>query len=114
MIIAGVVWTLVIAVSLIWNWRRINQGILTLAASEARSSYQKDLLYRRWASLHGGVYVPISEIAPPNPYLDHLEERDVVTTDGRELTLINPAYMTRQVQEGCTNELSCSLSIGTA
>jgi diguanylate cyclase (GGDEF)-like protein len=44
---------------------------------------------------HGGVYVPVSETSLPNPYLEFLPERDIETTDGRRLTLINPWYMTR-------------------
>ncbi|MCA8977481.1 MAG: DUF3365 domain-containing protein, partial [Planctomycetes bacterium] len=52
--------------------------------------------YRRWNALHGGVYVPVTETTPPNPLLD-VEERDLVTPSGRRLTMVNPAYMTRQV-----------------
>ncbi|MDY7039041.1 MAG: DUF3365 domain-containing protein [Thermodesulfobacteriota bacterium] len=33
----------------------------------------------------------------PNPYLSHLEERVIATPSCKRLTLINPAYMTRQV-----------------
>ena len=48
--------------------------------------------------MHGGVYVPMNREIRPNPYLD-VDKRDVVTLDGDSLTLINPAYMTRQVAE---------------
>jgi PAS domain S-box-containing protein len=57
------------------------------------------VLYRRWASAHGGVYVPVNPNTPPTPYLAQLPERDIVTPSGRRLTLLNPAYMTRQVYE---------------
>ena len=46
---------------------------------------------------HGGVYVPATEETPRNPYLSHIYERDITTPSGRPLTLVNPAYMTRQV-----------------
>ncbi|QDF97762.1 hypothetical protein CJ010_15095 [Azoarcus sp. DD4] len=59
---------------------------------------RKDLAFRRWVTQHGGVYVPPSAKTPPNPYL-HLPDRDVVTTDGKALTLVNPAYATRQLLE---------------
>jgi len=36
---------------------------------------------------------------PPNPHLLHIENRDVVTTGGTKLTLMNPAYMMRQMTE---------------
>ena len=58
---------------------------------------EKDLLYRRWAARQGGVYVPESSWTPPNPHLSHIPERDITTPSGRRLTLMNPAYMTRQV-----------------
>jgi len=45
------------------------------------------------------VYVAVNDDTPPNPYLQHLLNRDIVTEQGQKLTLINPAYMTRQVYE---------------
>jgi diguanylate cyclase (GGDEF)-like protein len=75
-----------------------SQRMLEVARTEARASIDKDILYRRWNAGHGGVYVPPTEDTPPNPYLK-VPERDVVTTDGHKLTLVNPAYMTRQVFE---------------
>jgi PAS domain S-box-containing protein len=70
-----------------------------MAKSATIDSFQKDLVYRKWAALHGGVYVPTSDHAHPNPYLANIPDRDVETTSGKKLTLINPAYMTRQVHE---------------
>ncbi len=92
-------WVLLVCASLAWNWRQVGNSVGELARVEARSSFEKDLLYRRWASGHGGVYVPPTQQTPPNPYLEHLPDRDVTTTGGKELTLVNPAYMTRQVHE---------------
>ena len=42
--------------------------------------------------------MPVSEITPPNPYLK-VPNRDITTSHGLSLTLVNPAYMTRQVNE---------------
>lgn len=64
-----------------------------------RSNLNKDYTYRIWSASHGGVYVPITDTTPPNPYLSHVPNRDIVTKQGKKLTLINPAYMTRQVHE---------------
>ena len=55
-------------------------------------------LARDWNARHGGVYVQVTAATPSNPYLEH-ERRDVVTRDGLALTMINPAYMTRQIAE---------------
>lgn len=98
-LIAAVSWAVVVLFSLAWNWRQVNLSLLVLAESEAQASFQKDITYRKWGALHGGVYVPPTESTPPNPDLAHMPERDVITTSGKKLTLVNPAYMTRQVHE---------------
>lgn len=89
---------LMIAGSLAWNINKEYKLAKDYAQIEGEASYNKDLLYRRWASKHGGVYVPVTNETQPNPNLTHIVDRDVVAkgTD-KELTLINPAYMTRQV-----------------
>jgi PAS domain S-box-containing protein len=69
------------------------------ARADARSDFDMDVLYRHWAALHGGVYVPVTALTPPNPYLTNVVERDLVTPSGRRLTLMNPDYMTRQAHE---------------
>ena len=61
--------------------------------------FHKDLAYRHWASSHGGVYVPIDAKTPANPFLAHIPERDINTSSGKNLTLMNPAYMLRQTME---------------
>lgn len=55
-------------------------------------------LLREWNTRHGSVYVPITEATQPNPDLQH-EKRDIVTTDNLHLTMVNPAFMTRQLAE---------------
>ncbi len=69
------------------------------AIAIAETSHHKDVVYRLWAARHGGVYAPVTEESPPNPSLSHIPERDIATPSGKKLTLINPAYMTRQVHE---------------
>ena len=92
-------WTLAIGVSLAWTSLH-ERGMVRKAASVAgRREFAKDVLFRRWNAGHGGVYAPVSESTPPNPHLAHVEEREIETPSGRRLTLINPAYMTRQVHE---------------
>ena len=93
------IWTLVAVLLVLWQVQGHNEEMKLLATSEARASWRKDVLYRSWATGHGGVYVPPTEKTPPDPYLSLIPERDVVTTSGKRLTLINPEYMTRQVFE---------------
>jgi len=94
-----VFWTFLVGSVLLWSVYHERHGIEEVAVVQAGSAFEKDLVYRRWASGHGGVYVPVTEQTPVNPYLAHVEERDITTPSGKRLTLVNPAYMTRQVHE---------------
>lgn len=96
---AALVWTFVLAASLFWNAAKARTQALELAYTEARSNLNKDITFRRWATGHGGVYVPITPTQQSIPWLSHVPGRDVVTTDGRHLTLLNPASMLRQVMD---------------
>jgi len=69
------------------------------AKHEAIISVKKDLAYRTWVASHGGVYVPVTKKTPPNPYLSHIKNRDVNTTSGQHLTLMNPAYTLSQMMK---------------
>lgn len=93
-----VIWTAGVVASLGLNIYQLKQSILNIAHTSAEISYGKDVLYRRWVSKQGGVYVPVSKMTPANPYLK-VPNRDITTTKGLSLTLVNPAYMTRQVNE---------------
>lgn len=97
-LLLAVIWTAVISLSAAWEIQNSYEATVNAALTEAEASFRKDVIYRRWASLHGGVYVPVSEMTPPNPYLD-VPNREVTTEDSTVLTLVNPAYMTRQVHE---------------
>jgi hypothetical protein len=92
-------WTLLVAALIVNDYREGQAQAVEFALVEANAAYEKDLIYRRWAAGHGGIYVPVTEKTPPNPYLAHVPERDLATPGGRKLTLMNPAYMTRQVLE---------------
>ena len=91
-------WSAIVIVSLSWNFRVTRLNNIEKARIVARSFYELTIEFRRWGSLHGGVYVPVTDTMQPNPYLT-VAERDITTTTGRKLTLVNPAWMTRQVFE---------------
>lgn len=94
----GVLGTVLLGVSLAWNISQIRDRTIESALIQARVAYEKDIVFRRWNNQHGGVYVD-ARVTPPNPYLAGVPERDVTTPSGRPLTLVNPAYMTRQIYE---------------
>ena len=92
-------WTLLIVAIMSIHVRQNYTYALSLATNEARTSTKKDLAYRSWVASHGGVYVPITKDTPPNPYLAHIKNRDVVTNAGQHLTLMNPAYTLAQMMK---------------
>lgn len=98
-LVLGLAWTVAVSASFMWSCVRDREATSYAARVSARAQFAKDVLYRRWNAGHGGVYVPVSGSSLPNPYLTQVSEREVGTPSGRRLTLVNPAYMTRQVHE---------------
>jgi len=99
----ALIWSVLVGGSLVWNLHLKSWHTLNTATVAARSNINKDMSFRKWATAHGGVYVHPDAHTPPNPYLD-VPERDVLTTKGMALTLMNPAYMLRQMQEDFPGE----------
>ncbi len=102
LIFAG--WLILVTGSLAWNLRQVEQSTLMTAAVAVRASINRDLAFREWATSHGGVYVRSTVNTPPNPYL-HVPDRDVVTTTGKSLTLMNPAYMVRELHQNFQDKM---------
>lgn len=97
-VLAGVA-ILAVAASLAWNLQIIRNEVHDAAHMQAQAAFDQAVLYRRWCAGHGGVYVPITKDTPANPHLANVKDRDITTSSGKRLTLVNPAYMTRQVFE---------------
>ncbi|MBF0179441.1 MAG: DUF3365 domain-containing protein [Magnetococcales bacterium] len=95
--LALALWSTLLAGSLAWNILHEHRHTERLVIGVARANFNKDVAFRLWATTHGGVYVPVTDRTPPNPHLAHVPERDITTPSGRRLTLMNPAYMLRQV-----------------
>lgn len=96
-------WLLLISASFTWNYLDSCKGEKQLAFSIARSIFDQIVITRLWNAYHGGVYVPVTEETRPNPYLD-LPMRDIDINDDLKLTIINPAFMTRQISEIASKE----------
>ncbi|HIJ90631.1 MAG: DUF3365 domain-containing protein [Desulfobulbaceae bacterium] len=94
-----VIWTILTCASLAWSIYNKRQETMAVAMNEARTIFDKDLLYYRWAASQNGLFVPITKSTGPNPYLKHFSDSSAVTDSGRPLTLVNPEYMIRQVYE---------------
>jgi PAS domain S-box-containing protein len=98
-------WTALIACSFFWNTQVLHDNVLERARIEARTLFELNLMYRKWSASHGGVYVPVTDTLKPDPYLQ-VPDRDVTTTGGRKLTLMNPSWMTREAFELFNRESS--------
>lgn len=94
-----IIWSFVNTLSAWWNIKIEKNITLETVKNIARASFNKDQAYRQWATSHGGVYVEPTKKTPPSPWMAHIENRDVVTTDGKKLTLMNPAYMLREMMQ---------------
>jgi len=99
LILAMVAWTIVLTGLFAWGYIQVRSSTRATAEAEADAYLERDYATRKWSASHGGVYVPINERTQPNPHLAHLPHRDVITLSGQQLTLMNPAYMTRQMNE---------------
>ena len=98
-VLAAAVWSLLMVILLYWSISSVDDEMLGLARQEAIANFNKDQAFRAWGTGHGGVYAEVNERTRPNTYLSHIPERDLVTPSGRRLTLLNPAYMLRQMME---------------
>jgi len=95
--LAALIWSVLVGGSLLWDLHQENESVLDMATVATRANIQKDIGFRKWVASHGGVYVSPTGHTPPNPYLN-VPERDVLTTTGKALTLMNPAYVLREMQ----------------
>ena len=91
-------WLFLVAVSLGLNLYHVNKENKRVALQTARAFFSQIVLTREWNALHGGVYVAVTGQTRPNPYL-RVPRRDIVVDKGLTLTMINPAFMTRQLSE---------------
>ncbi len=92
------IWGLLALLSYGWSITQLRQGTRELVLHEGRFVFGMIQATREWNARHGGVYGLMDAGTPANPYLD-VPERDLTTPAGRRLTLLNPAYMTRQLGE---------------
>jgi len=108
-LVLAFVWTVIMALSLVASTSLLSREITGIAENVARAYIDKDIIYRKWNALHGGIYVPVNHGMTPNPfYPPSMPERDVYTPSGRHLTLVNPSYMMRQIYEFSQKEQGIS------
>ena len=95
--IYGLVGTIT-AISLHLSQGKVDEAVREIARERGAVLFRLIEQTREWNARHGGVYVPVDAATRPNPYLHH-PKRDITDQEGRALTMVNPAFMTRQIAE---------------
>lgn len=98
-LLAILLWSLFVTLTVLVNIHQHRDDAMQMALQVAEAYFRKNQAFRFWGAKHGGVYVPVTEETPPNEHLKNLPEREITTPSGRRLTLMNPAYMMRQMNE---------------
>jgi hypothetical protein len=89
---------ILILLAITWEKRDIEEEQVSELEEVAEAIYEQVMATRLWNAMHGGLYAEVTPDCQPNPFLD-VEDRDITTTTGKDYTLINSAYMTRQLSD---------------
>lgn len=96
-----VLWSTLISASVSSNLYQNQQDTIAKAKIEARTIFRHNIAYRKWSTMHGGIYTKITEKNKDNPhYLYELEgpKKEV------SFAIIDPAQVTRQAYEVLHNQ----------
>ena len=104
------IWTLLVVTIFSIIVERTYTYAQYIAKQNTDTMVKKDIVYRNWVASHGGVYVPVDKKTPPNPYLAHIKDRDF-SVNGKNFTLMNPAYTLRQMMQQYTDEFGIKTKI---
>ena len=97
-VIASAIWIGTVLISFCWNYSDDIRERNVIALESAKAFLTYIVGVRSWNMEHGGIFVLTDGKSPPNPYLPE-NQQHLVTDDGRMLTRLHPAYMTRQIFE---------------
>ncbi|MBI9069650.1 MAG: DUF3365 domain-containing protein [Salinivirgaceae bacterium] len=98
------VWVVLLLFSATFNTNSISEKKNKLAKTQSKALFDEIVTTRSWNARHGGVYVPITKNMQPNPFLK-VPNRDIfIDSLGLHLTMVNPAFMTRQISEIANSE----------
>lgn len=97
LIILGLLVAVILTILLLYELYEIKRQQEILAINAAKAHVATVISVREWGARQEAVYVTVSNIVTPNPYLKDTF-RDV-EIEGYKLTKINPAYLTRLLGE---------------
>ncbi len=98
-LIRASLWTLTIALFMGLGSYFSAREARETALARVHDHFDKEILLRSWVSERGGVYVPLDDKTPANPYLKDILDHEITTTRGKVFTLVNPAYLARLLHE---------------
>lgn len=88
-------WTLLISASVSWNFFQNLQDTIAKASIEARTIFQHNIAYRKWSTMHGGIYTRITNKNKDNPHFMF----ELNNQQGLGFAVIDPFQMTKQAYE---------------
>ncbi|PLX40279.1 MAG: hypothetical protein C0609_12310 [Deltaproteobacteria bacterium] len=98
-LLLALIWTTLSLLSFFWDSYSNRSNMLAIAEQQAKLVLEKEFVLRSWVLSHNGIYVEISEETPPNPLIPEDSDKYATTDGGKRLTLMNPAYVTRQLHD---------------
>jgi len=100
MLSVGLAMGILLAAIFLFISHRARKQIISEIHKQAEIAFEQVVIARHWNAGYGGVYVEKTTGVASNPYLEKLGvPPDLVSVDGREYTLKNPALMTRELSD---------------
>lgn len=94
-------WSTLISISVASNLYQNQQDTIAKAKIEARTIFRHNIAYRKWSTMHGGIYTKITEKNKDNPHF--IYEMDGSPKDV-SFAIIDPAQVTKQAYEVLHNQ----------
>ncbi|MDP2107399.1 MAG: PAS domain S-box protein, partial [Desulfobulbaceae bacterium] len=96
-----VLWSTLISASVTSNLYQNHRDTVAKAKIEARTIFRHNIAYRKWSTMHGGIYTKITEKNKDNPHLLYNiagQQNEVA------FEIIDPSQVTRQAYEVLHNQ----------
>lgn len=88
-------WSSLIIVSVSWNLYQTHQDTIAKARIEARTIYRHNIAYRKWSTMHGGIYTKITDKNKDNPHF----MLNMEGGQGISFAMIDPSQVTKQAYD---------------
>ncbi|MBF0613617.1 MAG: response regulator [Magnetococcales bacterium] len=96
-------WTVLLAASLIWNHWSTGQEMQAMVQAFARAFSAEVINTHLWAARQEGVYVLARKEIQPNPHLDPAQ-RELTTAHGQRLIQLSPTQISGQIADSARSD----------